>query len=104
MTENKRFTCHQMIASYTTGEDIDFDFLQELIDEQEQPLDLRMHISDGNKIITYRECVDLLNVLYEENQELKLFINELANCNGEIILASGVQYRLRKKFKGEWVK
>ena len=58
MTE-KRFTCHQMIADYSTGEDIDFDFLQELIDEQEQPKDLRMHISDGNKIITYRECVDL---------------------------------------------
>ena len=52
MTE-KRFTCHQMIADYSTGEDIDFDFLQELIDEQEQPKDLRMHISDGNKIITY---------------------------------------------------
>ena len=70
MTE-KRFTCHQMIADYSTGEDIDFDFLQELIDEQEQPTDLRMHISDGNKIITYRECVDLLNELWEENEKLK---------------------------------
>ena len=70
MTE-KRFTCHQMIADYSTGEDIDFDFLPELIDEQEQPKDLRMHISDGNKIITYRECIDLLNELHEENQQLK---------------------------------
>lgn len=66
----KRFTCHQMIADYSTGEDIDFDFLQELIDEQEQPKDLRMHIADGDKIITYRECVDLLNQLSEENQQL----------------------------------
>lgn len=70
MTE-KQFTCHQMIADYSTGEDIDFDFLQELIDEQEQPKDLRMHISDGNKIITYRECVDLLNQLNNENEQLK---------------------------------
>lgn len=67
----KRFTCHQMIADYSTGEDIDFDFLQELIDEQKQPKDLRMHISDGNKIITYRECVDLLNKLANENEQLK---------------------------------
>lgn len=67
MTE-KRFTCHQMIADYSTGEDLDFDFLQELIDKQEQPKDLRMHISDGNKIITYRECVDLLNELHEEKE------------------------------------
>lgn len=60
-----------MIADYSTGEDIDFDFLQELINEQKQPKDLRMHISDGNKIITYRECVDLLNKLVEENERLK---------------------------------
>ena len=67
----KRFNCHQIIADYTTGEDIDFDFFQELINEQLQPQDLRMHISDGNKILTYRECVDLLNNLFEENEELK---------------------------------
>ena len=78
MTE-KRFTCHQMIADYSTSEDIDFDFLHELIDEQKQPKDLRMHISDGNKIITYRECVDLLNELAEENEELKSGIEELEN-------------------------
>ena len=78
MTE-KRFTCHQMIADYSTVEDIDFDFLQELIDEQEQPKDLRMHISDGNKIITYRECVDLLNELHEENQQLKEREHEIKN-------------------------
>ena len=71
MTENKRFTCHQRIASYTTGEDIDFDFLKELIEEQRQPRDLRILISDGNKFITYRECVDLLNNLTEENEQLK---------------------------------
>ena len=70
MTE-KRFTCHQMITDYSTGEDLDFDFLQELIDKQEQPKDLRMHISDGNKIITYRECVDWLNELNDENEQLK---------------------------------
>ena len=88
MTE-KRFTCHQMIADYSTGEDIDFDFLQELIDEQEQPKDLRMHISDGNKIITYRECVDLLNELHEENQRLQNRIKELE------LLNDGLNYALK---------
>lgn len=78
MTE-KRFTCHQMIADYSTGEDIDFDFLQELIDEQKQPKDLRMHISDGNKIITYRECVDLLNNLVKENEQLERGLNSVSH-------------------------
>ena len=96
MTE-KRFTCHQMIADYSTGEDIDFDFLQELIDEQEQPKDLRMHISDGNKIITYRECVDLLNQLNYDNEQLKKenellkqdlehYTNQIKEENGKNIL------------------
>ena len=48
----------------------------ELIDEQKQPK-VRMHISDGNKVITYRECVDLLNELAEENEELK---SDLKDC------------------------
>ena len=53
----------------------------------------------GNSVVVKR-----LNALHEENTELKSFIKKLTNKNGEIILASGVQYRLRKKFNGEWVK
>ena len=89
---NERFTCHQMIADYSTGEDIDFDFLQELIDEQKQPKDLRMHISDGNKIITYRECVDLLNQLSEENEQLKKSVNNLRNTLVTIGRAYQIKY------------
>lgn len=70
-----------MIADYSTSEDIDFDFLQELIDKQEQPKDLRMHISDGNKIITYRECVDLLNQLNYENEQLRKDATTLIYAN-----------------------
>ena len=106
MTENKRFTCHQMISNYTTAEDIDFDFLQELIEEQEQPLDLRMYIADGNKTITYRECVNLLNELNEENQLLKeekeLLKNKLDRI--EDILPHFLSCAEISEFRGKTVK
>ena len=67
----KRFQVHQMIRDYTTSEDIDFDFLQELINEHTQPKDLTMHITDYGKPMTYRECETLLNQLFEDNNRLE---------------------------------
>ena len=66
----KRFEVHHMIRDYSTTEDVDFDFLQKLINEHRQPKDLTMHITDCGKDMTYRECEYLLNKYHEENKEL----------------------------------
>lgn len=47
---------------------------------------------------------DLMNELDNENKELKSFIKSLCDKNNEIWLDDGSIYRLRKVFKGEWVK
>lgn len=73
----KRFEVHHMIRDYSTTEDVDFDFLQKLINEHRQPKDLTMHITDCGKDMTYRECEYLLNKYYEEKKELKVQCNLL---------------------------
>lgn len=75
----KRFEVHHMIRDYSTTEDVDFDFLQKLINEHRQPKDLTMHITDCGKDMTYRECEYLLNKYYEENKELKEELNFYKN-------------------------
>lgn len=73
----KRFEVHHMIRDYSTTEDVDFDFLQKLINEHRQPKDLTMHITDCGKDMTYRECEYLLNKYYEENKELKEKLDDI---------------------------
>lgn len=77
----ERFKVHKMIESFTTGEDIDVDFLKELIAKDSLVDDLTMHIEDTkeNKILTYRECVNLLN----ENEQLKKENEVLKSTNME---------------------
>lgn len=48
--------------------------------------------------------ISKVNSLLYENEELKSFIKELCNENGEIWLSNGTIYRVRKKFNGKWVK
>lgn len=50
------------------------------------------------------ELLGLLNELHEENKEFKALLDKMSDCNNEIWLDDGRIYRLRKAFKGEWVK
>lgn len=57
-----------------------------------------------NKLKFLNELNKPYGTIIEENQRLKAFIKSLCDKNNEIWLDDGSVYRLRKVFKGEWVK
>ena len=73
---DKRFTVHNMIKGYNVGEDIDFDFLRELVIEQRNTSDLSMDILDNGKPMTYKECCDILNSLNYAKESIISIIKE----------------------------
>ena len=95
----ERFKVHKMIESFTTGEDIDVDFLKELIAKDSLVDDLTMHIEDTkeDKILTYRECVNLLNEneqLKKENEDLN---EELMEYDSFVLLYKEQRDELKKE-------
>jgi len=54
--------------------------------------------------LLYDEAKNKVEELSKENKELKAFIKLLCDKNNEIWLDNGQIIRLRKVFKGEWIK
>ena len=51
---------------------------------------------NNNKLLNQNQTVRILNEFYEENQYLKLFIAQLTNNKGEIVLRNGICYNVEK--------
>ena len=80
--------------------------LNELHEENEQ---LKKEIKgfescSHNWGLLYDEAKNKVEELSEENKTLKSLLNNMADKNGEIWLNDGKIFRLKKIFKGEWVK
>ena len=82
----KRFKVHKMIEGQTTAEDVDVDFLKELLAEGRLVDDLTMHIEDTKegKVLTYRECVDLLNDMCSQIRSFKPIATEAIGVTSEL--------------------
>ena len=75
-----------MIEGQTTAEDVDVDFLKELLAEGRLVDDLTMHIEDTKegKVLTYRECVDLLNDMCSQIMNFKPIATEAIGVTSEL--------------------
>lgn len=109
--ENRKLTNELNLSKLKLREKNEgFDKLHKMYMEQiEENKELKAKCEDYRKLSIqyqqkYNEKISDNTFLEKENKELKAFIKSLCDKNDEIWLDDGSIYRLRKVFKGEWVK
>lgn len=67
----KRFTVHKYIENCNISSDVIDFYVEKLVKQGKTVEDVSVSILDKGKELSYKQCVDLLNQLSDENKQLK---------------------------------